>query len=159
MKLRNMASVYFHNDTGLLCLYRLGSRVADHMYIGSAGGHFEEGELNDPEKCVLRELQEELGLTEADITDLALRYITLRRKNGEIRQNYYFFARLKEERELHSTEGILRWVPYGEVPMLEMPVSAGDMMRHYLQEGRFTSHLYGGITWENGTDFAILQEF
>lgn len=90
MKLRNMTSVYFYNVSGLLCLYRLGSRVADHMYIGSAGGHFEEGELNDPQKCVLRELEEELGLTEEDISGLTLRYITLRLKNGEIRQNYYF---------------------------------------------------------------------
>lgn len=159
MKLRNMTSIYFYNDTGLLCLYRLGSRVADKQYVGSAGGHFEEGELNDPEQCVLRELREELGLTKADISDLALRYITLRLKNREIRQNYYFFARLKEEQELHSTEGILRWVPYGEVTLLEMPCTAKHMILHYLAEGRCTDHLYGGVTRENGTEFMILKEF
>lgn len=159
MKLRNMTSVYFYNASGLLCLYRLGSRVADHMYIGSAGGHFEEGELNDPRKCVLREMEEELGLTEEDISGLTLRYITLRLKNGEIRQNYYFFAQLKEERELHSSEGILRWVPYEEVPNLEMPASAREMLLHYLKEGRFTTHLYGAVTREKNTDFVILEEF
>lgn len=159
MKLRNMTSVYFCNETGILCLYRLGSRVADKLYVGSAGGHFEKEELNDPRKCVLREMGEELGLTEEDIASLDLRYITLRLKNGEIRQNYYFFARLKEERELHSIEGILRWVPYAEIPALEMPVSARDMILHYLAEGRNTSHIYGGITRENGTDFVIFQEF
>lgn len=159
MKLRNMTSVYFYNETGLLCLYRLGSRVADHMYIGSAGGHFEEGELNDPKKCVLREMEEELSLTEADTLGLTLRYITLRLKNGEIRQNYYYFAQLKEEKALKSTEGILRWVPYAEVPTLEMPGSAKHMILHYLKEGRFTDHLYGGITREAGTEFAIFQEF
>lgn len=159
MKLRNMTSVYFYNASGLLCLYRLGSRVADHMYIGSAGGHFEEGELNDPRKCVLREMEEELGLTEDDISGLTLRYITLRLKNGEIRQNYYFFAQLKEERELHSSEGILRWVPYEEVPNLEMPASAREMLLHYLKEGRFTTHLYGAVTREKNTDFVILEEF
>lgn len=159
MKLRNMTSVYFCNETGILCLYRLGSRVADKLYVGAAGGHFEEGELNDPKKCVLREMEEELGLTEGDIADLNLRYITLRLKNGEIRQNYYFFARLKEERPLHSTEGTLRWVPYGQIPELEMPVSARDMLLHYLTEGRNTDHIYAGITRENGTDFVIFQEF
>ena len=159
MKLRNMTSVYFYNASGLLCLYRLGSRVADHMYIGSAGGHFEEGELNDPRKCVLREMEEELGLTEEDISGLTLRYITLRLKNGEIRQNYYFFAQLKEGRELHSSEGILRWVPYEEVPNLEMPASAREMLLHYLKEGRFTTHLYGAVTREKNTDFVILEEF
>lgn len=159
MKLRNMTSVYFYNETGILCLYRLGSRVADQLYVGSAGGHFEKEELNDPRKCVLREMGEELGLTEGDIAGLDLRYITLRLKDGEIRQNYYFFARLKEERMLSSTEGILRWVPYGEVPALKMPVSARDMILHYLAEGRNTSHIYGGITRKNGTDFVIFQEF
>ena len=53
-KLRNMTSIYLVNDTGILCLYRIGSRVADKMYIGSAGVHFEKDELNDPKKCVLR---------------------------------------------------------------------------------------------------------
>lgn len=159
MKLRNMTSLYLYNDTGLLCLYRLGSKVADHMYIGSAGGHFEEGELNDPKKCVLREMQEELGLTEENITGLTLRYITMRLKNGEIRQNYYFFARLKEERELHSNEGILRWVSWEEVPALEMPGSARHMILHYLKEGRFTDQLYGGITRAEGTEFVVFEEF
>lgn len=61
MKLRNMTSLYLCGDTGIWCLYRVGSRVADRKYIDSAGGHFEEGELNDPERCVLRELREELA--------------------------------------------------------------------------------------------------
>lgn len=159
MKLRNMTSLYLYNDTGLLCLYRLGSRVADHLYIGSCGGHFEEGELNDPKKCVLREMEEELGLTAADIHGLTMRYVTMRLKNGEIRQNYYFFAQLKEARTITSNEGVLRWVPYEEVPTLEMPGSAKHMILHYLKEGRFTDHLYGGITREAGTEFVIFQEF
>lgn len=159
MKLRNMTSVYLTNDTGILCLYRMGSRVANNQYIGSAGGHFEETELNDPEKCVLREMYEELGLRETDIVGLTLRYITHRLKNGEIRQNYYFFARLKEEKPLQSTEGILRWVRYEDIPALDMPVSARHMILHYLQEGRYTDHLYAGITEESGTKFVKMQEF
>lgn len=159
MRLRNMTSIYLTNDSGVLCLYRMGSRVANNLYIGSAGGHFEENELNDPKKCVLREMEEELGLTERDITGLRLRYITHRLKNGEIRQNYYFFARLKEERELRSTEGILQWVKYGDIPALEMPVSAKHMILHYLQVGRYGDGVYAGITEETGTKFVPLQEF
>ena len=82
-KLRNMTSVYLTGERGILCLYRIGSRVANHKYIGSAGGHFEKEELNDAKRCALREMQEELNLTEADIEDLKLRYITLRLKDGE----------------------------------------------------------------------------
>ena len=159
IQLRNMTSLYLVREGEVLCLYRIGSRVANNKYVGAAGGHFEKEELNDPRKCVLREMQEELGLSESDVEDLTLRYITVRLIDGEVRQNYYFFARLKEERELHSTEGKLRWVPYEEVDALEMPLSAKPMILHYLKEGRFTDHLYCGVTEEMGTRFVVMQEF
>ena len=159
MKLRNMTSIYLVNDAGVLCLYRIGSRVANNKYIGSAGGHFEQDELNDPGKCVLREMQEERGLTASDVEGLTLRYITHRLVDGEIRQNYYFFARLKEDRELSSTEGNLRWVPYDQIPSLEMPVSAKHMIEHYVKEGRCTDHLYCGVTEESGTKFVVMKDF
>ncbi len=158
-KLRNMTSLYLVNETGILCLYRIGSRVANKLYVGSAGGHFEKEELNDPRACVLREMEEELSLTENDVEGLTLRYITHRLKNGEIRQNYYFFARLKGERELSSTEGNLKWVPYADIPALEMPVSAKHMILHYLAVGRYDDTLYAGITEESGTQFVPMQEF
>ena len=159
MKLRNMTSLYLVEEDRVLCLYRIGSRVANHRFIGSAGGHFEEGELNDPRKCILREMEEELGLRETDLKDLALRYITHRLMGGEIRQNYYYFARLKEERILSSTEGKLQWFSFSQVPELYMPVSAKHMLLHYVQEGRFTDHLYAGITEESGTRFVVMQDF
>lgn len=157
--LRNMTSVYLTGEKGILCLYRIGSRVASNRWIGSAGGHFEPEELNDPRACVLREMQEELGLTESDVEGLTLRYITHRLMEGEIRQNYYFFARLKEDRELWSTEGNLRWMSFDEIPDLYMPVSAKHMILHYLKEGRFTDHLYCGVTEETGTRFVIMRDF
>ena len=159
MKLRNMTSVYLTGEQGILCLYRVGSRVVSNRYIGSAGGHFEPEELNDPRTCVLRELKEELGLTEADLLDLRLRYITHRYMAGEIRQNYYYFAKLREEKELISTEGDLRWVKPEEFADLPMPVSAKHMILHYLRQGKDTDLLYGGITRENRTDFVPMLEF
>jgi len=158
-KLRNMTSLYLVREDAILCLYRIGSRVANNKYIGSCGGHFEEAELNDPRKCILREMQEELGLSEADLEGLSLRYITHRLAGGEIRQNYYFFARLKGERELSSNEGTLRWIPFDEIPSLNMPVSARHMILHYLETGRFTDRIYAGITREQGTYFTALTEF
>lgn len=159
MKLRNMTSLYLVRENQILCLYRIGSRVANHRYIGSAGGHFEEKELNDPRACILREMEEELGLREKDVEGLTLRYITHRRKDGELRQNYYYFGRLKEEKSLVSTEGNLRWIPFEEIPELNMPVSAKHMILHYLEKGRFDNCLYAGITREKGTEFVPLEEF
>ena len=159
MKLRNMTSLYLTEDDRILCLYRIGSRVADNKYIGSAGGHFEPRELNDPKACILREMEEELGLREEAVEGLTLRYITHRLVEGEIRQNYYFFGRLRENRELTSTEGQLRWVPLEEFPRLSMPVSAKHMILHYLETGRFTEALYCGITEEDGTTFVPMRSF
>ena len=158
-KLRNMTSVYLTGEQGILCLYRIGSRVANNKYIGSAGGHFEKEELNDARACALREMQEELGLTEADVEDLKLRYITLRLKNGEIRQNYYFFGKLKTQRPLESTEGNLHWFSYEEAENLQMPASAKHMLLHYLKIGRFDEHLYAGMTEDTGTRFVVMKEF
>ena len=158
-KLRNMTSLYLVEDTSVLCLFRKGSRVANNRYIGSCGGHFEKDELNDARACVLREAYEELGIKEPDLEGLSLRYITHRLKDGEIRQNYYFFARLRCQKELVSTEGDLSWVPFGEVAQLNMPISAKHMILHYINCGRFDTALYCGVTEPQGTNFVPMTEF
>ena len=94
-KLRPMTALYLVDGERILLLYRIGSKIADHSYIGCAGGHFEPSEYNDARACVLRELYEETGLSEDHLVDLSLRYMTMRLKNGEIRQNYYFSDRVR----------------------------------------------------------------
>lgn len=158
-RLRNMTSLFFVREDGLWCLYRIGSRVANHKYVGACGGHFEESELSSPEACVLREMKEELGLLPGDIEDLRLRYITLRYMGHEIRQNYYFFARLKGEKPMHSTEGELRFFTWEELEKVDMPVSARHMMDHYLTVGRFDENRYAGITEPGGSRFVKLRHF
>ena len=158
-KLRNMTSLYLTDEEGVLCLYRLGSRVADKLHIGSAGGHFETHELNDAKACVLREAEEELGITGGDLEGLRLRYVTQRLKNGEIRQNYYFFAKLKAPRPLKSTEGELKHISWEGLTDLKMPVSAKHMILHYRDVGRFDDCLYAGITRAQHTAFVPLEEF
>ena len=71
---------------------------------------------------------------------MKLRYITIRRSNGEVRQNYYFFENLKNniEVELKSNEGILQWFDLEELYDLEMPFSAKYMIRHYIENGKRT---------------------
>ena len=161
-RLRSMTSVYFTGESGVLCLFRIGSKVADRLYVGAAGGHFEPEEVGDARACVLREMQEELGLTEQEIEGLTMRYITLRLKNGEVRQNYYFFAHLKTDRILSSTEGRLEWIAWEDLPALPMPVSAKHMILHYAREGRFTGKSYACITACEEADavrFEELREF
>lgn len=160
-RLRNMTSIYLLCGDRILLLYRQGSRVVNHMWIGSAGGHFEEWELNDAKACVLREMEEELGVTQDMICDLSLRYVTLRRKNGEIRQNYYFFAALPQgdRLPLTSKEGTLRWFSLNEVKNLEMPFTSWYVMEHYLETGRYNHKLYGGIADGKKMVFVEMPEF
>lgn len=159
-KLRNMTSIYLLNNDKILLLYRQGSKVVNNVWIGSASGHFEEYELNDAKACVLRELKEEMSVTEEMLSDLQFRYITIRRTKGEIRQNYYFFANLKcDQRELTSGEGTLKWFELDEVLTLEMPYSAKYMMEHYLSIGRQNDKIYVGVADGSQVVFTELPEF
>ena len=159
-RLRNMTAVYISRGEEMLLLYRVGSRVVAPSYCG-IGGHFEAAELNDARACVLRELQEETGLTERDLRGLTMRYVTQRLKNGEVRQNYYFFADLAPDAALPEdcAEGRLEWAPYDELLQREMPHTAYYVVKHYLETGRYTNALYAGATTESGVTFTPLSEF
>lgn len=159
INLRNMTSLYLIHKEKFLLLYRIGSRVIKDSYTGTAGGHFEKDELNYPKACVLRELYEETGLTETDITDISLRYITLRMKNSEIRQNYYYFANINREVKLKSNEGRLEWVEFNRALELDMPYTSKYVIEHYLKTGRNTGFLYGGMADKKGVCFNVLENF
>ncbi len=161
IKLRNMAGIYLLYNDKILLLYRKSSKVANNTWIASAGGHFEEWELNDAKACALREMKEELSVTEDMISDMKLRYVSLRRTNGEIRQNYYFFANLKNEyiNGLVSDEGDLKWFELSEVSDLKMPYSAKYIIEHYLTTGRENDKVYVGVAEGTGVVFTELAEY
>jgi len=156
--LRPMTGVYLLRGEEILMLHRHGSRVVDGLWVASAGGHFEQPEMKTPAACALRELREELGIAPEQLLGLAMRYVTLRRVEEEIRENYYFFAELTEDVPLTSNEGELRWVPLDEVMALEMPFSAKLMMEHYLATGRHTTALYAGVTDDVRMHFTEMKE-
>lgn len=178
-KLRNMTSIYISRSIlreesmemenpvsggemqeQMLMLYRVGSRVVAPSWCG-IGGHFEPEELNQAQKAALRELEEEMSLTGEDLQNLRLRYVTLRLKNGEIRQNYYFFADLKPGTQVKEScaEGIPRWISYEEVMKQKMPYTARFVLQHYLEKARYDQTLYAGIAGPEGVEFRPLVEF
>ena len=117
--------------------------------------------MNDARACVLRELQEELGIAEKEIENLRLRYVTLRRSKGEIRQNYYFFADLKNgvSEEMVSNEGISKWFPLSELTSLEMPFTSKYVIEHYLNTGHKTDMIYVGVADGAKVIFTGMPEF
>ena len=106
-------------------------------------------------------MNEELGLRKDDIQNLSLRYLTLRRTKGEIRQNYYFFAMLKDEviDDLVSNEGELKWFPLNKLNELEMPYTARYVIDHYCSVGQYSDKIYTGVANENEVFFGELPEF
>ena len=158
-KLRNMTAIYISRGSRMLLLYRVGSRVIAPSYVG-VGGHFEPQEISDARACVLREMREEIGLEESDLENLSMRYAMQRLKNGEIRQNYYFFADLKDgvEVNLATGEGLAQWIEEKDILSLDMPVTAKYMLKHYLTVGRYTSCLYAGATTQTGAVFTEVCE-
>ena len=159
--LRHLTSIYLMKKDQVLLLYRIGSRVVNHMWVSSAGGHFEQEELNDAKSCALRELKEELNVDESMLSDLKMRYVTLYRNEKELRQNYYFFAELNDSApvDLISNEGTLKWVHLNDLKELEMPFTSRKVMDHFVQTGRFDSKLYAGISSDKEMQFLELTLF
>lgn len=159
-ELCNLTSIYISSKQKILMLYRIGSRVVEPSWCG-IGGHFEKAELNDARACVLRELYEEIKIPESALENLSLRYITLRLKKGEVRQNYFFFADLKPDFDvdLLCDEGKPEWVSYKDVLKKEMPYTAKYVLRHYIETGKNTTSIYGGIATNTAVQFIELKEF
>lgn len=146
MKLRNMATIYISNNDEILMMFRTGSRVFKGSLWVGIGGHFENDELNEPEKCVLRELFEETGITNNDIVNLSLKYITIRKANEEIRQQYIYFADLsnKNINILHCDEGDVSWLKISEISQLKMSFTNEECLKHYFEIGKYDDGIYSG---------------
>lgn len=162
-KLRSMSSVFLTKGDRICLLYRQGSRVVNDVWIGTAGGHFEEYEIGDAKACALRELQEETGLKETQIEDLKLQYLLVRNNGRELRLNYYFFTALTddslgEDFVPASEEGICRWFHKDEVAELPMPASTKEAVLHWFREGRITKKLYAGLRVGENIQFSELPE-
>ncbi len=154
-KLRSMTSIYIINNDEILLLYRKGSRVLNDLWIGSAGGHFNDNELDKPYECIVRELNEELKIELKDIKNLNLRYITLRKVNNEVRQNYYYFAELNEifDRDIESNEGDLKWFNIDELPFDEMPITSREVLKHFIKHRNINDNIYCGSVSHNKINF------
>lgn len=158
--LENLTSVYITDKDRMLMLYRIGSRVVEPSWVG-IGGHFEKDELNDAKAAMLRELSEEIGLNESDLTDIRLRYITLRYVKNMIRLNYFFFANLCGGVTVqdYCDEGNLEWVNIENVLDKQMPYTATYVLEHYLTQGKNTDLIYCAVVQKDGVTFTELEKF
>jgi 8-oxo-dGTP diphosphatase len=144
VKQRSMASLVILDQDRVLLLHKQTRYHDRPLWIPSAGGHFEKDELNDPEACLWREVNEEIGLSPDAFENSKLRYIALRHSGDEIRINYYFFGNLRKgvSRSIANNEGALRWFGLEEARSCGMPISFKACYQHYLGIGQKDELVY-----------------
>ena len=165
MLLRNISSIYILNNDEILLMKKRSSKLFLGELWCAVGGHFENIELNDPKACIIRELLEETSLNASDINDLTLKYITIRKKDNEIRQQYIYFANLfnKTAKLSECDEGELHWVKINEMEKLKMSYTNTQCLEHYFLTGINDNLIYAGTVMVEKNNpkmvFTPLQDF
>jgi 8-oxo-dGTP diphosphatase len=146
LEVRQMATAFLLKGNKILMMKKSKSKINDTEFWSGLGGHLEPDELNYPKKACLREIFEESGIIESDIQDLTLRYILIRIKEQEIRQQFVYFGKSLKERFVQSNEGELSWVDYNEVLKLNLSKIIHFMLKHYFQSESQQDVIIGTIT-------------
>ncbi|WP_144934990.1 NUDIX domain-containing protein [Paenibacillus sp. 32O-W] len=145
MNTRLMTTAFLFNDGRILMLKRAANRkIAPGLWTG-VGGHLEPEEINNPEQACIREIYEETGIVKEELADLKLRYILIRLKGTEIREQFVYFGKTYKEEVMDTVEGDLHWVRRDVINTLEMPWSIQTMFEHYFEIGRETMKSYVGV--------------
>lgn len=108
---------YIEKDESYLMLHRVSKKhdVNKDKWIG-VGGHFEQGE--SPEDCLLREVEEETGLT---LKSYRFRGILTFNFNDNESEYICLYTADEFEGELRDCdEGTLEWVPKSEIHNLNL---------------------------------------
>jgi len=146
VELRQMASAFLTHQGDVLMMKKTKSRLYQHAFWAAPGGHLEPEEWNEPRAACLRELQEETGLRETDVDNLQLRYILLRRKDEEIRQQFIYWGQARTRDVRSSDEGELHWIKQERLMSLDISHVVKQMLLHYGQNPGLDHLLIGAVT-------------
>lgn len=148
--LRVMTAAYlFHRDNVLL-MKRSSHRSFMPGVWSGIGGHVESTEYGDLRSACLREIEEETGFQSAEVQELALRYVILRQRKHELRQQFIYFG-TPTTTELGTTdEGTLHWIPSSQVFDCRMTDSNRLMLRHYFDNEPSNQMWVGNMHGEVG---------
>ena len=109
-------------------------RLLPDRYTG-LGGRVEADELGDLEGSVLRELFEEAGLEESNLTHLTLRRLLTHNRPGEPLTNlFYFTAALKNYALPDCTEGTLHWTEPKNFAKLDIIETTAQVLPRLLED-------------------------
>lgn len=135
IKLRVMTAAFLRNNDEFLMMHRSNERkLAAGLWAG-IGGHLEPDEINDPEKACIREIYEETGIENKDITNMRLKYIILRRSKAEIRIQYIYFGDTSARVVGETDEGELFWIKKDELMERQLSQTTTMTLKHYFSYG------------------------
>jgi len=131
MKVRQTAVAFLFRGDEVLVMKKRKHWEEGRRIFSPVGGRLEPGELRHPRKACLREIREESGIREEQISDLKLRYVLIRLKGNEIRQMYVYFGLTDCRDVVESEEGDLVWINRDEWVKLEFIPVVKCMIEDY----------------------------
>jgi 8-oxo-dGTP diphosphatase len=149
MRLRQMATAFINCGGKFAMMKKTPNKLFDFEFWTALGGHLESDEISDPRKACLREVFEESGLLEKDLSELTLRYVLLRQKDDEIRIQYVFFGNTNKSQLIASDEGKPVWVDEKEIKELKISTIIREMLEHYRDNPNPEAIFIGTLTSYN----------
>lgn len=163
LKLRQMAVAFIINPRNeVLLLQKSSSHTFLPGKLVPIGGHMEQGELNDPKRAIIREVQEETGLI---LEYLQLKYIVHRLKavDNEISIQYIFFANVQENLELvASDEGELYWINMKDIKNENVSETTMAIATHFINHPEHEMIFTGTMRSNHGEatiSWSILEDW
>ena len=147
--LRNGVAAFLRNNGKYLLMKRAENRTYNPGFWSGVGGHMESQEINDPCATCYREITEETGIRQSEISFLELLYVITRRSKDEIRHSYIFFGETFKTGVKQTDEGELFWIHEDKLLDREFTVTFAEMLKHYKARDPQDHAVYIGVAENN----------
>ena len=153
--LKNYVAAFLRCGDKWLLMKRADNRKINPGVWSGVGGHIELHEMNTPLAACYREIEEETGIPQSTIALLDLLYVITRRSGNEIRQSYVYFGETDMSDITQTDEGVLSWIPCGELQKRKYTATYASMLEHYENRSGNDRAVYVGVASDSGGKLAM----